>query len=167
MRLLILAASALFSLSALAAEPALRPSARLLFKQPELLTTGTCVRYQEGGAGWIATEPIFFLQGTVVSSNVSTRRLGQCPVVPGKSLLQYDRAEFIRHVQASPCVSSGVAERDEQIGMVRIRVEDWETPYERKAENAGRLWRGNFLERKLEKGMEIDLEADLLGACSR
>eukprot|EP00825_Cyclidium_porcatum_P038151 TRINITY_DN4364_c0_g1_i1.p5 TRINITY_DN4364_c0_g1~~TRINITY_DN4364_c0_g1_i1.p5 ORF type:complete len:102 (-),score=33.98 TRINITY_DN4364_c0_g1_i1:77-382(-) len=41
------------ALSAQAAEPVLRPSARLLFKQPEMLKAGQCVRYEEGGAGWI------------------------------------------------------------------------------------------------------------------
>ena len=78
---------------------------------------------------------------------------------------QYSRAEFNRHALAYPCVSPGVPERDEQIGIVRLRVTDWETPHAKKAENAGRLYRGSFIDRALEKGMEIELEADLLGVC--
>ena len=32
-------------------EAPLRPSARLLFKHPDMLRAGQCVRYEEGGAG--------------------------------------------------------------------------------------------------------------------
>ena len=162
---IFLVALAWLTLSAQAAEPALRPSARLLFKQPELLRTGQCVHYEEGGAGWVASEPVFFLKGEVLAAEVRTRHLGKCPEVPGKTLEHYSRDEFNRHVQAFPCVSPDVPERDEQSGIVRIRVADWETPHAKKAENAGRLYRGMFVERKLEKGMEIELEADLLSIC--
>jgi len=162
---IFLAALALLALPAVADEIALRPSAKLLFKQPELLRPGSCVVYEEGGSGWVVTEPVYYLKGTVVSAEVRTRHLGVCPLVPGKTLLQYSREEFNRQALASPCVSPGVPERDEQIGIVRLRVGDWETPHEKKAANAGRLYRGNFIERKLEKGMEIELEANLLGVC--
>ncbi|MCK6389803.1 MAG: hypothetical protein L6Q40_02095 [Azonexus sp.] len=151
--------------SVLAAEPVLRPSASLLFKHPEVLRAGTCVAYEEGGAGWIATEPVFYLRGEVVGAGVQTRHLKVCPDVPGKQMAQYTREEFVRYVRANPCVSSAKLEHDVQIGVVRLRVNEWETPYERKAENAGRLYRGMFLDQKLEKGMEIELEADLLGMC--
>ncbi|MFZ2974257.1 MAG: hypothetical protein WA049_16585 [Ferribacterium limneticum] len=165
MRILLVVLAGL-TLSAQAAEPVvLRPSAKLLFKQPELLQAGQCVRYEEGGNGWVATDPVFFLKGEVLSAEVRTRHLGKCPVVPGKTLERYSRDEFNRHVQAFPCVAEGVPERDEQSGVVRIRVADWETPHARKAENAGRLYRGMFIEKKLEKGMEIELEADLLSVC--
>src|SRR5574343_541230 len=146
-------------------EAPLRPSAQLLFKHPHLLQPGQCVRYQEGGAGWVVTEPVYFLRGEVVSAEVRSRHVGTCPVVEGKTLLQYTRDEFIRHARAYPCVSPGVPERETQIGVVRIRVNTWETPHARKAENAGRLYRGMFLDQHLEKGQEIELEADLLGAC--
>jgi hypothetical protein len=162
---ILLAALACLAIPAQAAEPQLRPSARLLFKQPEMLRVGQCVRYEEGGAGWVMTDPVFFLKGEVVASEVHTRHVGKCPLVPGKNLEQYSRDEFNRHALAYPCVSQDVAERDEQIGIVRIRVSDWETPHARKAENAGRLYRGMFIDRKLEKGMELELEADLLGVC--
>ncbi len=151
--------------AAQAEEAPLRPSAHLLFKQPEMLRTGQCVRYEEGGAGWVMTEPVYFLKGEVLATEVRTRQVGKCPPVPGKPLNQYSRDEFNRHVLAHPCVGPKGVARDEQIGIVRLRVTDWETPHARKAENAGRLYRGMFIDRKLEKDMEIELEADLLGLC--
>ncbi|MBS1143881.1 MAG: hypothetical protein H6R14_1287 [Proteobacteria bacterium] len=163
---IFLVALACLAVSAQATEPvALRPSAQLLFKHPAMLQAGKCVRYEEGGAGWVMTEPVFYLKGEVLSADVRTRHLGVCPLVPGKAMNQYSRAEFNRQAMAYPCVSPGVPERDEQIGVVRIRVTDWETPHSKKAENAGRLYRGAFIDRKLEKGMEIELEADLLTVC--
>lgn len=156
---------AFLSTPALAADPALRPSARLLFKQPELLQAGSCVLYEEGGSGWVITDPVYYLKGRVVAAEVRTRHLGRCPLVPGKNMEQYSREEFNRHALAYPCVSDNVPERDEQIGIVRLRVSAWETPHAKKAENAGRLYRGMFIEQKLEKDMEIELEADLLGTC--
>lgn len=164
--LLCLVAVAGFAAAAQAVEPNLRPSARLLFKEPDMLRPGQAVRYEEGGAGWVITEPVYYLKGEVVATEVRMRHLGLCPVVPGKNPEQYSRAEFNRHASAYPCVSDPANERDEQIGIVRLRVTDWETPHARKAENAGRLYRGMFLDRKLEKGMEIELEADLLGICA-
>lgn len=160
-----LVALACLSLPALAGDLPLRPSAGLLFKQPELMRAGACVMYREGGAGWVLTDPVFYLKGEVLSSGVQTRHLGKCPVVPGKNIAQYSRQEFNRQALAFPCVAADVAERDEQIGMVRLRVSDWETPYAKKAENAGRLYHGMFIERQLEKGLEIELEADLLERC--
>lgn len=161
-----LVALALLVTPALAIEPALRPSARLLFKQPELLQTGSCVVYEEGGSGWAMTDPVYYLKGTVLSAEVRTRHLGVCPLVPGKNLEQYSRAEFNRHATAFPCVSADVPERDEQIGIVRLRVAAWETPHAIRAANDGRLYRGMFIDHKLEKDMEIELEADLLGVCA-
>ena len=165
MRLLLLWLS-LLSLPVLAeGEPALRASARLLFKQPEILQPGTCVRYEEGGSGWLLTDPVFFLRGEVIAAEVRTRHLGTCPQVPGKVLEQYSREEFNRHALAYPCLSPGLPERDEQIGIVRFRVRDWETPHQRKVVNAGRLYRGMFIDRELKPGLEIELEADLLVSC--
>ncbi len=166
MRILFVALLGL-ALPALAAEPLLRPSARLLFKAPEMLQSGRCVGYEEGGAGWGSVVPEFYLRGVVIASEVATRRLKTCPQVPGKNLDQYSRDQFNRHALAFPCLAAGVPERDEQIGIVRLRVNQWETPHAARAANAGRLFRGMFVDRKLEKDMEIELEADLLGLCDR
>lgn len=164
MRVLVLAL-AMLAMPLQAEEAPLRPSAGLLFKHPELLRPGTCTMYREGGAGWILLEPLYYLRGNVLGSEVTTRRLTHCPTVPGKTREQYTRQEYVRLVQATPCLAAGESEREEQIGIVRLRVDDWETPHVRKAENTGRLYRGMFLDRPLQKGMEIELEADLLGPC--
>ena len=156
----------MLSTPALAVEPALRPSARLLFKQPALLQAGACVVYEEGGGGWVITDPVFDLKGIVVAAEVRTRHLGQCPLVAGKNIEQYSRAEFNRQALAYPCVAENEAVRDEQIGIVRLRVNDWETPHAIRAANAGRLYRGMFIDKTLAKGLEIELEADLLGVCA-
>lgn len=165
MRILFVAL-ALLATPALAVEPVLRPSARLLFKYPAMLQPANCVVYEEGGSGWIANDHVYFLKGHVIASEVRTRHLGKCPQVPGKNIEQYSREEFNRQALAYPCVAADVPERDEQIGMVRLRVSTWETPHERKAANAGRLYRGKFIEMELKKDMEIELEADLLGVCA-
>lgn len=156
---------AVLAAPAMAGEMLLRPSANLLFKHPELLQPGHCVRYEEGGAGWVVTDPVFYLKGTVVSAEVRSRRLRLCPEVPGKERSQYSRAEYVRLALAQPCLAPGTPERDEQIGIVRVRVSEWETPHARRAENAGRLYRGMFIDRQLVRGMEIELEADMLALC--
>lgn len=167
MKSFLAVALALLALPAPADEAPLRPSARLLFKHPELLRPGTCAAYREGGAGWIVTDPVYYLQGEVVGAEVRTRHLGKCPEVPGKTIEHYNREEFVRHLLAYPCVGPQTAERNEQVGIVRLRVTDWETPHAKLAANSGRLYRGHFIDRKLEKDVEIELEADLLGVCEQ
>lgn len=150
---------------ALADDPALRPSARMLFAQPDLQKPGACVIYREGGAGWIVTDPVYWLQGTVVAAEVKSRRLDVCPEVPGKPVEQYSRSEFNRLAAARPCVSRPELVRDEQVGVVRLRVEEWETPWAKRAANAYRLYQAHFLDRGLTKGLELEIEADLLAVC--
>ncbi|WP_415035505.1 hypothetical protein [Azonexus sp.] len=163
--LTVLTFAALPVLPALAEEAELRSSASLIFKYPELLQAGTCVMYREGGAGWVMVEPVYYLKARVVSAAVSTRPMTHCPQVPGKLPEQYSRAEAVRVFAASPCLPAELPERNAQIGLVSLRVESWETPYERKMENAGRLYRGFFLDQRLKKDLEIELEASLLAPC--
>ena len=152
--------------SALADEAMPRASARLLLEQPEWLQPGRCVRYEEGGGGWVMTEPVFYLQGRVLETAVQTRPAPVCPEAPGKQAGQYSRAEFVRLVAAQPCVAPGKSVRDVRLGLVRLSVSDWETPHARRAENLGRLYRGLFLDQPLSQGVEIELEADLLAPCA-
>lgn len=165
--LLILSAvvAALCAGGAVAQEAGLRPSARLYFKSPELLKPGACIMYREGGAGWILTEPVYWLKGTVLASEVRTRKLDVCPEAPAKPVENYTRDEFNRLSAAYPCVSKPELMRDEQFGLVRFKVESWETPWAKPAANRFRLFQGHFLNRPLKQGMELELEADLLGAC--
>jgi hypothetical protein len=152
--------------AAVAEEPLLRPSAGLLFRQPELARPGSCVIMREGGGGWILTEPGYYLRGTVVAAEVRSRRVAACPDVPGKTPAQYNREDMVRLARAYPCLAAGEPAREMQIGLVRLRVDEWETPHARSAAANGRLYRGMYLDQVLQRGLEIEVEADLLEACT-
>ena len=156
---------ALLAFAAAAGEPPTRPSARLFKAQPQAFEAGRCVIYQENGGGGGASDTEYFVRGRVVAAALETRSLSACPEVPGRVIEQYTRAEFNRLALAYPCLSGETAALEVQIGVVRLRVDDWETPHARRAANAGRLYRGVYVGRELMKGMEIALEADLLGTC--
>ena len=156
---------ALLAFAAAAGEPPTRPSARLFKAQPQAFEAGRCVIYQENGGGGGASDTEYFVRGWVVAAALETRSLSACPEVPGRVIEQYTRAEFNRLALAYPCLSGETAALEVQIGVVRLRVDDWETPHARRAANAGRLYRGMYIDRELMKGMEITLEADLLGTC--
>jgi len=146
-----------------AAAAELLPSAQRLQSQPEQLAPGRCVIYGESGASLAVPE--YFVRGRVVAARVVERHLAVCPEAADQRVEQASREEFNRLLLARPCVSSGQYVRDVQQGLVSLRVEQWETPHARRAANAGRLYRGMFIDRHLKEGMEIELEADLLGAC--
>lgn len=148
---------------AAAGDAELRPSARRLLADPEAWRAGRCVIYKEVNPG--IADATFHVRGRIVAAGVHTRRLTVCPKVSAREIEQYPREEFNRLLLAHPCVSSDDYARNVQSGMVRLRVEQWETPHARRAASAGRLYRGMFIDTKLEEGMEIELEADLLGAC--
>lgn len=152
------------TVSAFGQDDAMRLSGRMLFPDPELAKPGACVMYREGGAGWILLEPVYWLRGTVLASEIRNRQVGRCPEF-GKPIEQYSRDEFNRLANNQPCVSRDDAIRDESRGVIRLRVDAWETPYARKMANAGRLYQGNYLDKKLEKGIELEVDATLLGAC--
>ena len=154
---------ALAAAVAVAGDFELRPSARLLQADPEAWRNGRCVIYRESNPE--VTDAIFYVKGRIVAAGVRTQRLTVCPRVSGRSVEQYTREEFNRLVLTHPCVSSDNYARDVQVAMIRLRVERWETPFARRAANAGRLYRGMFIDTNLKEGMEIELEADLLGAC--
>ena len=156
---------ALLAFAAAAGEPPSRPSARLLKAQPQNFQPERCVIYREDGGGNGASESDYFVKGRVVSAGVESRILTACPAVPGRGIEQYTRDEFNRLALAYPCLNGEPANLDAQLGLVRLRVYSWETPHARRAANAGRLYRGMYIDRSLKQGMEIELEADLLGSC--
>lgn len=150
---------------AIGAEEALRLSRNLALQQPELTRPGACVMYREGGAGWLLTEPQYWVKGNVVSVNTRKQRLEECPLIAGKQIEQYSRAEFNQWARAQPCVTQGQTRPEVESGFVRFQVEDWETPWARRAANAGRLFHGHYLDQKLHKGMELEIAERLLIAC--
>ena len=151
---------------AAAADIPARSSAGILEAHPEAFAAGRCAEYRERGHGLPAAEPPWFVRGRIAGAEVRERRTGRCPAGPDG---QFDRAGFIRLALAWPCSADADAaaagKGSERIGIVRLTVLDWETPHERRAATAGRLWRGSYLDKELKKAMEIELEADLLGAC--
>ena len=164
MRLLPLAL-ALLAFAAAAGEPPTRPSARLLQAQPEMFQVHRCVIYHENGGGNGAGDTDYFIRGRVVAAALETRMLTACPVVTGRAVEQYTRAEFNRLAQAYPCLTGEPDKLEVQLGLVRLQIDAWETPHARRAANVGRLYRGMYLDQTLTKGLEITLEADLLGSC--
>ncbi len=156
----------LCALPAPAAETELRPSACLLQAQPDNLQPGRCVIYEETGSGGALRMPEFFVRGRVVAARVEARHLAVCPAVTGREIGQYSREEFNRLAGAAPCVSAPAYARDVSLGIIRLRVDRWETPHARRAANAGRLYRGMFIDTTLAEGREIELEADLLRPCA-
>ena len=156
---------ALLAVTAAAGEPPARPSARLLKAQPQNFQPERCVIYREDGGGNGASETDYFVKGRIVAAGVEIRILLACPTVLGRGIEQYTREEFIRLALAYPCLNGEPANLEAQLGLVRMRVDSWETPHARRAANAGRLYRGMYIDRELKKDMEIELEADLLGSC--
>jgi len=146
-------------------EKNMRLSDRMLFKDPELAKPGACVMYREGGAGWILTEPVFWLKGTTVSSEVRTRKIDLCPVVAGKTIELYSREEFVQLANQQPCVSQPENIRTAEYGAVRLRIDEWETPWVKRAANMGRLYQGRYLDKTLRKGEFLEIDADLLVSC--
>lgn len=158
--------AALLALPADAADDGMRLEKRLLFRNPELSRPGSCVMYREGGAGWIVTEPVYWLKGTTLSAEVRKRKLARCPEVAGKTLDMYSRDEFVHLAKARPCVAQDSAVREEDVAVIRLRVSEWETPWAKRAANAGRLYQGHYLATKLAKNLELEIDADLLQSCS-
>ncbi len=156
---------ALAAALAAASDAELRPSARLILADLEAWQAGRCVIYREVNPG--VADAWFYVRGRIVAASVQTRRLALCPQVAAREIEQYTREEFNRLVLAHPCVSSEKYAREVQSGMIRLRVDQWETPHARRAASAGRLYRGMFIDKNLKEGMEIELEADLLGSCEQ
>lgn len=132
-----------------------------------MLQVGSCVNYQEGGSGWVVIELVYYLKGKVVVVEVWICYFGVCFVVLGKNMVQYSCDQFNCYVLVYFCVLEKFLECDEQIGIVCLQVDDWEMLYVVKLVNVGWFYCGMFIDKKLEKGMEIEFEVDLLGVCEK
>lgn len=144
----------------------LRLTQGLAAPQPELLKPGQCVRYQEGGAGFLGREPLFWLEGTVVAARHEQLLLKQCPAEWQAEKLPPSREAFLQREQQMPCL----LQLEQQTGStemawVKLRVARWETPWAKSWANKGRLYRGMYLDRELTTDLEVEINARQLSAC--
>jgi hypothetical protein len=166
MRILLVALALYWPTPALAVEPALAPFGALAFQAAGMLQTGSCVVYEEGGSGWVMTDPCLFTSRACSwrrSANPPPRQV--CPQVPGQEYRAIQSRGIQPQAKAFPVFRENTPERDEQIGIVRLRSRSWETPHAKRRQCRSPLSR-HVYRPQLEKDMEIELEADLLGVCA-
>ena len=131
---------------------------------PPRLQQGDCVMFREGGAGLVLRAPTYWLKGVVDRVSAERRLAGQCPVI-GKSISAYTRNDWVRVAASMPCVDNEADVREVDVMRVRMVVEEWETPWSNQHGTAGWLFRGQFLDIPLVKGVLIDMDATWLERC--
>jgi len=141
------------ALSAGAGEPAPSPQ------------VGDCAIFREGGGGLILKAPTYWLQGTIAAISRERRVAGRCPQI-GKALAAYTREDWARVAAATPCVEHDAEVREVDVLRIRLRVDDWETPWSHQHGSTGWLFRGHFLDQPLNKGEVIDMDASWLARCA-
>ena len=162
-------ALALVSGGLMAAEPSqhrMQLTAGLAAPQPELLQPGQCVRYQEGGAGFMGREPLFWLEGEVRSSRHEPQQLKHCPADWQDKTPPMTRADFLQREQFVPCVAPRASlPGNTEMAWVKLRVQRWETPWDKSWGNKGRLYRGMYLDQELSTNLDLEINARLLTSC--
>lgn len=125
---------------------------------------GDCVMFREGGSGWLLQAPTYWLRGSIASLSHERRMAGLCPAID-KPLAAYSRADHARLAAALPCVSRATDAGEIDVLRVRVLVEAWETPWSYQNGIVGWLFRGQFLDQALYKGVVIDMDASWLESC--
>ena len=128
------------------------------------LKEGDCVVFREGGDGRLFTSPTYWLQGVVADIGTVKKDVVSCPL-EAKALSAYSREERVRLAMAAPCLWEGDAKRSVPVVKVSVTVGSWETPWSRQHGEAGLLFRGAFMDRKLVKGERIDIYSAWLDRC--
>jgi hypothetical protein len=131
---------------------------------------GDCVIFREGGAGRLLKEPTYWLKGSIAALSRQRRQLDRCPRIgkPASSHTPADRAQL---AAATPCVEPALANasaelpRDVEVMRVQVMVAEWETPWSHQHGTTGWLFRGQFLDQPLQKGVLIDMDASWLERC--
>jgi hypothetical protein len=88
----------------------------------------------------------------------------RCPRLD-KPLAAYTRTDWLRIAASTPCVDSDADVAEVDVLRVLVSVDGWETPWSHQHGTAGWLFRGQFLDQKLEKGGVIDMDATWLQRC--
>lgn len=125
---------------------------------------GDCALFREGGAGYILTAPTYFVRGTVSEVYTRSHRMDLCPN-RGKPPANYTRDDWQRFAEAYPCVNDAAQARDVEVVRIRLRVDDWDTPWALQHGRNGMLMKGHFLDVELKEGIELDVAGTLLERC--
>lgn len=139
-------------------------AANIASAESAAVSVGDCVVFREGGLGHLLKTPTYWLSGKVVGISSETRIAQRCPFV-GKPLSSYSQQDWARIVAATPCI--GINEIAYEVSVMRIRfsVEAWETSWSKSHGATGLLFQGYFLDQKLEKGVEIEIDARWMAHC--
>jgi len=149
-------AAALLAACAAAADELSAPAASLRL--------GDCVIFREGGGGLILKSPTYWLRGSIAGMTQESRIAGRCPDL-GKPQSSYTHQDWVQVAAAMPCVENDADARTVDVTRVRMAVEAWETPWSYQHGTAGWLFRGQFLDQRLQKGELIDMDASWLERC--
>jgi len=125
---------------------------------------GDCVILREGGSGWLLKAPTYWLRGTIDRLVRGRRMAALCPQI-GKPMAAFTRADHARMAAAVPCVTSAADVGEIEVLRVHVRVDSWETPWSHQNMAPGWLFRGQFLDQTLHKGLVIDMDASWLEFC--
>ncbi len=125
---------------------------------------GDCVVFREGGTGWLLKSPVYWLRGSITAITRERRTLVRCPHI-GRPLAAYTRADWTRLARAMPCAENDAPTGELEVTRVGVAVEAWETPWSHQHGTAGWLFRGQFLDQTLGKGVVIDMDAAWLVRC--
>lgn len=126
---------------------------------------GDCALFREGGAGYILTQPSYYVRGTIVEVYTRRHRMGLCPDLR-KPRERYTRADWKALAEAYPCVSSEGLARDVDAIRIRMRADEWDTPWSSQHGHNGWLFRGHFLDTELKQGVVLDIDGSLLERCT-
>lgn len=125
---------------------------------------GDCALYREGGEGYILVAPTYYVRGTITEVYKRQHRMELCPSIP-RTRLNYTRDDWRQLADAYPCVSDPAKVGEVETIRIRMRVEDWETPWAPQHGRNGMLMKGHFLDTELKQGVELDIDGTLLLRC--
>jgi hypothetical protein len=125
---------------------------------------GDCAIFSEGGNGRIFRMPTYWLRGTIVSVSRERRTAGRCPQI-AKPDSGYKREDWVRIAESTPCVQTDAEVREVDVVRIKLRVDEWETPWSYQHGTPGWLFRGYFLDTLLKKAEVIDMDASWLERC--